>query len=506
MSSTLILIIIAIYFAILFGVSIVTGRKADEDTFFRGNKSSPWYLVAFGMIGASISGVTFISVPGWVGSQQFAYMVMVFGYLAGYIVIAFVLLPLYYRLNLTSIYKYLETRFGHYSYKTGASFFMLSRVLGSAFRLYLVASVLDIWVFADMGIPFAATVAISIALIWLYTFKGGIKTVIWTDALQTFLLLLAASLSVYFIAKEMGLESPGQVIDIISESKYSKMIFSDIGHPKQWLKQFLGGMFIAISMTGLDQDMMQKNLTCKSLGDAQKNMVSFSVILIFVNLLFLGLGALLYLYGTSKGLVIEQFGVEGHLPLGFLDEGATTYSDGMTDQLFPFLAFKHLPPFVGAVFILGLIAAAYSSADSALTALTTSVCIDFLNFENKTDIQKKNRTRQIVHVAMSLVMFVSILIFHLVNNTAVIGAIFTAATYTYGPLLGLYTFGLFTKLSVRDKWVPLVCILSPVICYLINLGTGDWLGFSTLPVNGALTFLGLLLISQGSSQETLRKA
>lgn len=504
MSATLILSIIIIYFAVLFVIAMITSRKADEETFFRGNKSSPWYLVAFGMIGASISGVTFISVPGWVGTQQFAYMMIVFGYLVGYFVIAYLLMPLYYKLNLTSIYKYLEQRFGVASYKTGASFFMLSRVLGSSFRLFLVASVLDKWVFGEMGIPFYATVAISIVLIWLYTFKGGIKTVIWTDALQTLLLLLAAALSVFFIARELGLNSTGQIWDAVAESKYSQIIFSDIQDGKHWLKQFIGGMFIAISMTGLDQDMMQKNLTCKTLGDAQKNMISFSFVLIFVNLLFLSLGALLYLYGTTKGLVVEQYGLAGHEPLAFA--GADGFTDAPTDQLFPFLAIKHLPPYVGIIFVLGLIAAAYSSADSALTALTTSFCIDFLNFESIKDVARKASLRKYAHIGMSFVIFVSILIFNAVNNNAVIGAIFSAATYTYGPLLGLYSFGLFTKLKVRDAWVPLICVLSPVICYLINIFSGNWLGFSTLPVNGAFTFIGLLMVSQGKIQETLAKA
>lgn len=503
MTPTLSLVLIGLYFGILFVFSYLTGRKADEDSFFRANKSAPWYVVAFGMIGASISGVTFISVPGWVGTQQFSYMVMVVGYLLGYFVIAFVLMPLYYRLNLISIYKYLEQRFGFWSYKTGAFYFLLSRLLGSAIRLFLVVMVLHEFVLGDLGVPFSVSVALAILMIWVFTFRGGMKTVIWTDLLQTTFLLSAAGLSVWFIAQEMGMDGPGTIWSTVADSKYSTVWVSDWAHPRHWLKQLLGGMFISMTMTGLDQDMMQKNLTCKTLRDAQKNMLSFSFVLVFVNLLFLALGALLYLYGTSKGLVVEHFGDKAATaPLSFLDPASGLMVDGRTDRLFPFLTFHYLPVGIGVVFILGLFAAAYASADSALTALTTSFCIDFLDFEKKQDQKAKTKTRIWVHVGMSVATFIVILVAKVVNNVAVIDAVFQVATYTYGPLLGLYAFGLFTRLGVRDGWVPVVCIVAPLICYAINFWfTSGWLGFATLPVNGLITFLLLLLISTGRKRE-----
>ena len=495
MSPTQILIPIALYFVLLFVISLVTGKKADEETFFRGNRSSPWYVVAFGMIGASLSGVTFISVPGWVGTQQFAYMQMVLGYMVGYLVIAFVLMPLYYRLNLTSIYKYLEERFGPAAYKTGASFFLLSRILGASFRLFLVAMVLDSFVLTEelvgVDVPFAVAVAISIGLIWIYTFRGGIKTVVWTDTLQTLFMLVGAGITVYFVVDAMEMGCLTCAVDRVADSNYSQMWFWDVDSKYYFWKQFLGGAFIAIVMTGLDQDMMQKNLTCKNLWDAQKNIISFSTVLIFVNLGFLLLGALLFMYGQDAGLITFEDG-----KLALLTGAGGTFEGAGTDQLFPFLALNHLPAVVGVTFILGLIAAAYSSADSALTALTTSFCIDFLNFEKKEDAGWKKRTRGQVHIGMSVVLFIAILIFHLVNDTAVIAAIFVAATYTYGPLLGLYAFGLFTKLKVHDHLVPVVAIASPIALYVINYATDGWLGFATLIANGALTFLGLLLISR----------
>lgn len=499
MSPSYILIPIALYFVVLFVISLVTGKKADEETFFRGNRSSPWYVVAFGMVGASLSGVTFISVPGWVGTQQFAYMQMVLGYLVGYLVIAYVLMPLYYRLNLTSIYKYLEQRFGPVAYKTGASFFLLSRILGASFRLFLVAMVLDAFVLTEellgWDVPFWAAVAISIALIWVYTFRGGIKTVVWTDTLQTLFMLVGAGITVYFIIDAMDLGGIGGAWEAVQESGMSKTWFFDVDSKYYFWKQFLGGAFIAIVMTGLDQDMMQKNLTCKTLKDAQKNILSFSTVLIIVNFGFLLLGALLFMYGQSTGVITFE---EGKLAL--LNGTTGAMESAGTDKLFPFLALNHLPAVVGVTFILGLIAAAYSSADSALTALTTSFCIDFLGFEKKEDGKWKKKTRGNVHIGMSVVLFIAILIFHLVNDTAVIAAIFVAATYTYGPLLGLYAFGLFTKLRVHDHLVPVVAILSPIALYLINYFTDNWLGFATLIANGALTFLGMLLITDWSAE------
>ncbi len=481
MSPQVIVAIILAYFLLLIIVSYFTGRGADNESFFLANKNSPWYVVAFGMIGASLSGVTFISVPGWVATSQFSYMQMVLGYLAGYTVIALVLLPLYYRLNLTSIYSYLEQRFGFWSYKTGAAFFMLSRTLGSAFRLYLVAVVLQLAVFDHWNIPFSVSVIITIALIWLYTFRGGIKTIIWTDTLQTTFMLLAVGVTVYIVGSDLNL-GVSELIDTIDKSEYSRIFFFDDWNDKRYFfKQFIAGAFIAIVMTGLDQDMMQKNLSCRNIGEAQKNMFTFSIVLVFVNLLFLSLGAMLYIYAKAKGIELPANG----------------------DKLYPMLATGgYMHGIVGLLFIIGLIAAAYSSADSALTALTTSFCVDFLNIRKMTNEKKKTRIRKTVHIAISIMMIGVILIFKAINNDSVISAVFTVAGYTYGPLLGLYAFGLFTKLGVRDKWVPLVCILSPVLCYYINLNSIEWLngykfGFELLVLNGLITFAGLLILSKG---------
>lgn len=503
MTPALSLVLIGIYFTILFVFSYLTGRKANEESFFRANRSVPWYVVAYGMIGASISGVTFISVPGWVGTQQFAYMVMAVGYLLGYVVIAFILMPLYYRLNLVSIYKYLEQRFGFWSYKTGAFFFLVSRLLGSAIRLYVVVLVLHSFVLKDLGVPFAVSVALAIAMIWVFTYKGGMKTVIWTDLLQTTFLLTAAGFSVYFIGKDLHLDGFGAIWESVAGSKYSNIFITEPGHPKFWVKQLLGGMFVSMTMTGLDQDMMQKNLTCKTLKDAQTNMMTFSTVLVFVNLMFLALGALLYTYGTSKGIVVEHFGEQGRPPLDFLNPATGQMEGGVTDNLFPFLVFNYLPVGIGVVFILGLFAAAYASADSALTALTTSFCVDFLNFEQRQNQVQKNRLRRVTHLGMSIATFLLILITHAIGTTAIIDVVFKLATYTYGPLLGLYAFGLYTRLQVRDKLVPLVCVLAPLVCLLINyVFTKEWLGFATLPVNGAITFVGLLLVSKREASKS----
>ena len=478
MSPTLILSIIAAYFVVLFIIGKVTSKGADNESFFIGNKNSPWWVVAFGMIGTSLSGVTFISVPGWVGTSQFSYMQMVLGYLVGYTVIATVLMPLYYRLNLTSIYTYLYDRFGRYSYKTGASFFLLSRTIGAAFRLYLVAGVLQLTIFDAWGVPFIATVIGTIVFIWLYTYEGGIKTIIWTDTLQTLFMLLAVVFTVGIISQELGFGF-SEMVSTIRGSDYSKIFFfEDVNHPKYFWKQFIAGAFISIVMTGLDQDMMQKNLSCKNIGEAQKNMFSFSIVLVFVNLFFLALGALLYLFATAKGISIPD----------------------KTDNLYPLLATSgELPIIVGILFILGLVAAAYSSADSALAALTTSACVDILDIEKKPK-NDQTKLRKKVHVIMSAILVLTIMIFKWVNDESVISAVFRVAGYTYGPLLGLYAFGLFTKLNVRDKLVPFICLASPVITYIINANSEAWLGgykfgFELLVLNGVLTFIGLLAIS-----------
>jgi len=433
------------------------------------------------MIGASLSGVTFISVPGWVADTQFAYMQMVFGYLVGYLVIGTILMPLYYKLNLISIYTYLEQRFGAWSYKTGAFYFLLSRTIGAAFRLFLVAGVLQLALFDAWDIPFWVTVAVTILLIWLYTFRGGIKTIVWTDTLQTLFMLSAVGLVIYLINKDLNL-SMGGMVDVIRESDYSQLFFWDWKTGSNFFKQFFAGAFIAIVMTGLDQDMMQKNLTCKNLGEAQKNMFWFSIILVFVNLMFLALGALLYIYAGQNGIALPE----------------------STDDLFPMLALNHFNLAAGVMFLLGIIAAAYSSADSALTSLTTSFCVDFLNFRREDTLQsqfKQRKTRLLVHLGFSVVLFAVILLFEIINNEAVISSVFTAAGYTYGPLLGLYAFGLFTKLHVRDALVPIVCLLSPALAYILNINSEAWMagykfGFEILIVNGAITFVGLLLIQR----------
>lgn len=480
MSPTAIIALIACYFVALIVIARVTAKKGDNSSFFIGNRKSPWYIVAFGMIGASLSGVTFISVPGWVGSSQFSYMQMVLGYVPGYLVIAFVLLPLYYRLKLTSIYTYLNGRFGRSSYKTGASFFLLSRIIGASFRLYLVALVLQFAVFDRLGmhVPFVVTVLITILLIWLYTFRGGIKTIIWTDTLQTLFMLLAVGISVYSISTILGLDASG-LYHKVKSSEFSQIFFFDNPNdPRYFFKQFFAGMFITITMTGLDQDMMQKNISCKNLRDAQKNMISFSIVLVFVNLVFMSLGALLYIFSASEGIALPD----------------------KADELYPMLAVDgYLGATVGILFVLGLIAAAYSSADSALTALTTSFSIDILEVDKK-DERVARRIRQRVHIAMSAALVVVILIFRWIDDDSVISQLFTAAGYTYGPLLGLYAFGLFTKRKPVDTHVPYIAIASPIISFILDywsaeLFGGYEIGFEILMINGAITYLGLWISS-----------
>lgn len=493
MSSALIISIIAIYFVVLIIISRLTSKGADNKSFFIGNKTSPWYIVAFGMLGASLSGVTFISVPGWVESRQFSYMQMVLGYLAGYFVIANILLPLYYRLNLTSIYSFLEQRFGQYTYKTGASFFLLSRTIGASLRLFLVANVLQYAVFDKIGIPFYLTVILTIVLIWLYTNKGGIKTIIWTDTLQTLFMLLAVGTGIYFIADNMNLGFGG-LVDAVASSDYSQIFFfDDYNDKRHFIKQFLGGAFITITMTGLDQDMMQKNLSCRNLKDAKKNMYWFSLVLVPVNLIFMILGALLFVYATQTGITIPE----------------------RTDDLFQIVALNSgLPIIVGIFFIIGLIAAAYSSADSALTSLTTSFTVDILGIKNQSEAQIQKK-RRFSHIAFSVLLIIFIILFKEINNQSVIGALFTFAGYTYGPLLGLYALGLFTKINLKDKFVPIVAIAAPFVSFILTgkwivffqenygwfkfINYDNWLGgyhfdFELILLNGLLTFMGLLIL------------
>lgn len=479
MSPTIIITILIAYFCLLFGISYFTGKKATNQSFFIGERKSPWYVVSYGMIGASLSGVTFISVPGWVGTSQFSYLQMVLGYIVGYIVVAKILLPVYYKLNLTSIYTYLQGRFGNTSYKTGAAFFLFSRIIGASFRLFLVANVLQITVFDAWNIPFSLTVALTIALIWIYTFKGGIRTIVWTDTLQTTFMLLAVGFSIYYISTALNFSFTDTVKSIYN-SELSKTFFFD--NPKEksfFFKQFLSGAFITIVMTGLDQDMMQKNLSCSNLKDAQKNMYWYGSAFIPANILFMSLGVLLYTYAQQFNIAIPE----------------------RSDNLFPLIATQgHLSPIVGIFFILGLIAAAYSSADSALTALTTSFSIDILDIENKDLPQKqKVRIRIWVHLFISILLGIVIIIFKALNNDSVISTLFKFAGYTYGPLLGLYAFGLFTKYKIKDKLVWIICILSPIFCVLLNqysqqILAGYKFGFEILIVNGLITFIGLMLI------------
>ncbi|WP_298519895.1 sodium:solute symporter [uncultured Kordia sp.] len=534
-----ILLLIAGYFGVLILISYFTGKDDSNETFFKASRKSPWYVVAFGMIGASLSGVTFISVPGWVQASKFSYMQVVFGYLVGYFIIAYVLMPIYYRLNVTSIYQYLEDRFGMVSYKTGAFFFLISRILGASFRLYLVAIVLQRYVFDAYGIDFAVTVTLSIVLIWLYTFRGGIKTIVWTDTLQTLFMLIAVGVAIYLILGDLNL-SFGEFFNSDALKEYSQIWFTEDAMAKNYfIKSFLGGLFIAVCMTGLDQDMMQKNLTCKSLGDAQKNMVSFSVVLIVVNFVFLLLGALVYMYAAKHNIGV---------PL--MDGNAKT------DLLFPEIALKGgLGLSLAIVFLLGLIAAAYSSADSALTSLTTSFSVDFLDiekeagkenklsrnivqvakpiavsaasffsFKKKTEEEPKQKPvneqkliRQVVHILMSVVLIIVVIIFNSLSDKSVIDNLLTIAGYTYGPLLGLFAFGIFTKYKVIDKYVWLVTLLSITLTYVLaNFGsyytyftedvaslaeatklskeTFYQFGYELLPINGLLTFIGLVII------------
>ncbi len=477
-----ILSLIVLYFFVLLLIAYYTGKNDSNETFFKANKKSPWYIVAFGMIGASLSGVTFISVPGWVQSSQFSYMQIVIGYLFGYFVIAYVLIPIYYNLKITSIYEYLKHRFGNTSHKTGAFFFFVSRVLVASFRLFLVASVLQYFIFDAWDVPFEITVILSILLIWIYTFKGGIKTIVWTDTLQTTFMLFAVFTTIYIILARLD----WSIADIFASEeyhKYNKFIFlDDFNDKKHVVKSFLGGMFIAIAMTGLDQDMMQKNLTCKNVKEAQWNVISLGFVLIIVNFVFLTLGALLFIYAEKFGIAIPQ--IDG---------------SPKTDLLFPEIALNGgLGISIGIVFILGLIAAAYSSADSALTSLTTSYCIDFLDIEKKEKSRQK-LIRKKTHFAISILLVIVIIIFKYVLKDNVISSLLQVASYTYGPLLGLFFFGIFTKYAIKDSYVWIIAIISVILSYFINaysieVFNGYVFGYELLVVNGLLTFIGLYLI------------
>lgn len=480
MQASHILLLIVGYFLILIAISFITNRGGSNSDFFKAGKQSPWYLVAFGMIGASLSGVTFISVPGWVEVSKFSYFQVVLGYIVGYAVIGLILLPLYYRMNLTSIYTYLEVRFGRSSYKTGASFFLLSRVVGASFRLYIVAIVLQTMIFDELNIPFWITVTITILLIWLYTFKSGIKTIVWTDTLQTLFMLVAVGATVYSVSTDLGMGG-SELINFIADHKMSQIFFFDDWRSSDFFfKQFISGAFIAIVMTGLDQDMMQKNLTCRNLKDAQKNMFWFTIVLTIVTFVFLVLGLLLTVYAQQNGI------------------------DAHGDKLYPTLAYQNeFGMGVGILFVLGLIAAAYSSADSALTALTTSFSIDILEIEKNYDERKQVKIRKLTHIGISILLILVIIIFkYVIADESVISKLFVFAGYTYGPLLGLYSYGLFTKWNVKDKWVPAIAVATPFFGYFISVLALKYInfefGFFILILNGALTFLGLFLIRRKS--------
>jgi Na+/proline symporter len=491
-----ILSLIVIYFGLLFIISHVVSKKdSSNEAFFKANKNSKWYLVAFGMIGTALSGVTFISVPGEVGNPdlQFKYFQFVLGNALGFIIIAKVLLPLYYRMNLTSIYSYIEQRLGTISYKTAATIFLISRTIGSAFRLYLVVIVLQRYVFDYYKVPFTVTVLISLLLIFAYTYRGGLKTIIITDTLQTFFLVTSVFLTIFFICRSLDL-SVFTAFEEIKKSNYSKVFFfDDYMKGNYFWKQILGGMFVTIAMVGLDQDLMQKNLSCKNIGEAQKNMFTFTAVFVIINIFFLSVGALLYLFATKNGIQVPVV-------------------DGVprTDFLFPEIALKSLGLIPAIVFLLGLTAATFATTDSALTALTTSFCVDFLGMDKTENLNKPNivKTRHWVHIGFSMLMFLVIIIFNSVNDASVVKMIFKIASYTYGPLLGLYAFGLFVKSkTVRDQLVPFVCLISPAICYYVSTHSqklfGDYIIDNELIIiNGLITFIGLLLISKPATAQT----
>jgi Na+/proline symporter len=498
MSPFAILSLIVVYFGLLFIISYFVSRKdSGNEAFFKANKNSKWYLVAFGMIGTALSGVTFISVPGEVGNPdlQFKYFQFVLGNAIGFIIIAKVLLPLYYRMNLTSIYGYIEQRLGTVSYKTAASIFLISRTIGSSFRLYLVVIVLQRYVFDYYGIPFALTVLISLALIFAYTYKGGLKTIIITDTLQTFFLVSSVFLTIIFICNHLDL-SFFEAFETVKESQYSKIFFfDDYQSGNYFWKQLLGGIFVTIAMVGLDQDLMQKNLSCATIGEAQKNMFTFTGIFVIINIFFLSVGALIYIYAAKNGIDVPLDLVSGK---------------PRTDLLFPEIAFNHLTLIPAIVFLLGLTAATFATTDSALTALTTSFCVDFLGMDKAANQNKPNivRNRHLVHIGFSLLMFIVILIFNSLTDQSVVSMIFTVASYTYGPLLGLYAFGLFIKSkTVHDKLVPIVCIIAPLITFWINSNASEWFSgyiFSVeiIIINGIITLIGLLFISKSTQENT----
>ncbi|HSI77369.1 MAG TPA: sodium:solute symporter [Lunatimonas sp.] len=484
MSPTLVFGVISGYFLLLILISYLTSRKSDSLTFYTGNRQSPWFLVAFGMVGASLSGVTFISVPGEVGNTNWSYLQFVMGNMVGYAVIALILIPLFYKLNLISIYEYLRSRFGKKTYLSGATIFLISQTIGASFRLFLAATVLQIAFFESFGVPFYASVFVTMTLIWLYTFKSGIKTIVWTDTLQTAFLLAAVIVTIGVIANQLG-KGGWEMLALIGESDRSQIWVWEGNSSQNFFKMFLAGIFITIAMNGLDQNVMQKNLTCKNQKEAQKNILWFSISFFISNLLFLALGVLLYFYALEYDILIPA----------------------ATDELFPTLALNHFGTLAGIVFLLGITAAAFSSADSALTALTTSFCIDVINLPGKKHLNQ-DKTRLLIHVGFTFLVFMTIVAFNEVNNRSVVGAVFKAAGFTYGPLLGLFAFGLSQKVAITDKWVPYICLGSPMLSFILDQYSEVWFngyafGFEILLVNAAITYLGLVLVSIRKKPATL---
>jgi Na+/proline symporter len=481
MSPILTVSIILIYFLVLLVISWYTARNAGNFGFFAGNKSSPWYIVAFGMIGTSLSGVTFVSVPGTVETQGLSYLIVVLGYFVGYLAIAYILLPLYYKLGLTSIYTYLQQRLGITSYKTGALLFIVSRTVGATARLYLVIRVLQFFILDAVGVPFWLTAVFILLLILAYTFKGGVKTIVWTDTLQTTFMLAGLVSCVVFILNNLEISFSEAWIQM-ADKGYTKLLNTDFNSPGYFLKHLIGGAFIAITMTGLDQEMMQKNISVKTLKDSQKNIVTLSLILIFVNFLFLFLGGALYLYAQANGLDLKG------------------------DDLFPSLALKYFPPVMGLVFIIALISALFPSADGAITALTASYCLDILGIQRNKELseEKQVKIRRKVHLSFAVLFLAFVMFFYWIDNRSIIDLILKLAGYTYGPLLGLFAFGVFTKYKLKEKLVPIVCILSPFITYLlaensVRLFGGYKFGYELLLVNGLITFAGLFLLRKSNN-------
>lgn len=478
MSPFLVILTIAIYFIVLFGISYLTSRNADSNGFFVGNRKSPWFLVAIAMIGSSISGVTFVSVPGMVGVSSFSYLQMVMGFVVGQFIIAFILIPLFYKMNVVSIYEYLENRFGVSSYKTGAWFFFISKMLGASVRLFLVCITLQLLVFEPLHLPFSLNAIITVLLVWLYTYKGGVKTLIWTDAFKTFCLIVSVVLCIYYIANDLDLTVKG-MITTINKSHLSKtFFFDDVNDKRYFFKQFLAGIFTMIATTGLDQDMMQRNLSCRNHRDSQKNMITSGISQFFVIALFLMLGALLFIYAEKMKITLPE----------------------SSDQLFPLIATGgYFPIIVGVLFIIGLISAAYAAAGSALTALTTSFTVDILQSRDKKNEEELTKTRKKVHIGMAALMAVVIIIINALNNTSVIDAVYILASYTYGPILGLFAFGIFCKKSVHDKYIPIVAIIAPILCYILQTNSEKWFNgyefsYELLIFNALFTCIGLAFL------------